>query len=1757
MIPKAATTLFHFTTARVAAAVQTGTQTITPSLINAFQHQPQQQLANAASNATTSLGWSAGASGATSSASSNAASAKFNAGGRFYNAYQQATQDPSFAAQDDEERRKRKQLARRASTARPLHQKHHQLIRRNPNNALISIPPSRLVQARLLQTKSYPGPHYRPQRRDSEETVVDNATSRSSSRALVRSPKAGHLQRYYATSATDSPSSLSAEGVETALDLRESGSSAGSLVDEHAEQAMGMSQSDAELYEGSVAENNEALFEMIEQDAAATLAESATDPSSPQSVLPPTKQARDVRQGGQFRHPSLQAIYELARGRSQAEMAGEWTSQKADSAVKQLERHIQTLRKDGVSDSTTWSYVLWAVIVLRRPMESLHRAIGLYNDLLSGSFVQVKTPKPNSLQGLEESTDAGVIIPSEAVVGLLIRSLAVRDEEVYIILNHLYRFEEMHSSVSVDEQGQREDVHVSPAQVDKMQQLEQENNLAPAMALLNATLQQDTPRSLGITTYNLLLVAARHHAIIQMSKAQQGEEVKVDAVGGVSSAITVYAHMEKSGCLPNARTFQLLLDIYSLSKDLEGAQEVWNEFRSACARGGIEWIADAEKANMPNRQRSQFLPSWSKKARVLQPHEPLSPPAVRSLIGVWTQMIQAHFRCGDAVGALAILEKMMDSTSFAPAASTSTKTASATESAAADSDLVTSITLTPVDVPPPSARTYHEVVKSFMDMGDTATAIAWFKRLLEQTPSAHLDKNHQAPQLAIVHQWDPIHVPPRPSRTLWDSMLQHLYDRGLVREMEDLTDYANVLAVEYYKRNLLPQVAQKWQKILAKTSNAEASKATEEKRKLSPAQRAEVMALIRQAYGRHHVHYDLRERQLWGTIWRSCVAGLEASKLEPTEAQRRLDWTQTRLIDKLFQEEKLDEFVAKYLDPASDASSSPLTPDEAAWFLACFQPHPRSLIDTAGRALRNRGWHAVGMYINQNRLDDAIMLASRLYTKERQQVVAHETGSVDPKELEELGDEPPVEALTALSNLCTLVSGLLERLWVYGSETKQFPSLNGLLSMLRLVDAAGILPPMRAAWYLSNAFLSYRDDPALKSLTRHDWTNLAKTFSATAMSVHYEDNRPQPNPELAWQLVSFLQILHSNGGTLRNLGKNNVYRIYRILQYHLGQAKVDELLQSLGPGFVDINEHLPLYVKKSGVIDVPPDQVPEASAAVQATVDEVRGVTNGKLDMISNSVIGDGQPLAKRSTYPLVISPAQSNYINEGSRSNPAYINGVGGNIPPEVAYERLLAGYKLGDVPAPESIARLIVTLGHSKAKDKVIVCYQIGNEILSTLENNKSWQASAWFALEDAMITALSHCGDIKAASIHRSRLVAQGSAPSANSYGALIANIKDTTDNASVATELFEESRRLGVEPTGYLYNTIISRLAKARKADYAMVLFQAMKTAGLAPTEVTYGAVIAGCARIGDVATAETLFEEMTTLPAYKARIPPFNTMMQLYTHVKPNRERALYYYHLMEQMGVQPTAYTYKLMLDIYGKIEPVDIRKMEEIIDLMKQRGIEITGNHYASIIITHGCSTSNLEAAKGVFDGLRGANRQVTSTLFPVNKRGRSTRVTLPDVIAYEAILAVFLSHHRIDLMQQYFEQMINVDKVRPTAYINNILIKGYASIGNMEAAREVFESMRDPAAGAAAPNNHAPHMTHDGPQLVNGSVVGNVNDPVFREPSSWEAMVRAELSVGDRNRANALLERMKARFYPAAITAKIEGILWEPPQPLIPPRS
>jgi len=151
-----------------------------------------------------------------------------------------------------------------------------------------------------------------------------------------------------------------------------------------------------------------------------------------------------------------------------------------------------------------------------------------------------------------------------------------------------------------------------------------------------------------------------------------------------------------------------------------------------------------------------------------------------------------------------------------------------------------------------------------------------------------------------------------------------------------------------------------------------------------------------------------------------------------------------------------------------------------------------------------------------------------------------------------------------------------------------------------------------------------------------------------------------------------------------------------------------------------------------------------------------------------------------------------------------------------------------------------------------------------------------------------------------------------------------------------------------------------------------------------------------------------------------------------------------------------------LLIDAYGTIEPVDIPSVDRVLGELINSNLEINGSHFAAVITAHGCANHDLNSAMRVFEDLSKLPEKV--------QRRAVTR--LPDVLAYEAILNAVVSHHRFDLMEQYWQRM-QAAKVQPTAYIYNTLIRGYSMDGKIEQARTLFESMSDPVAGAAAPNN------------------------------------------------------------------------------------
>lgn len=196
---------------------------------------------------------------------------------------------------------------------------------------------------------------------------------------------------------------------------------------------------------------------------------------------------------------------------------------------------------------------------------------------------------------------------------------------------------------------------------------------------------------------------------------------------------------------------------------------------------------------------------------------------------------------------------------------------------------------------------------------------------------------------------------------------------------------------------------------------------------------------------------------------------------------------------------------------------------------------------------------------------------------------------------------------------------------------------------------------------------------------------------------------------------------------------------------------------------------------------------------------------------------------------------------------------------------------------------------------------------------------------------------------------------------------------------------------------------------------------------------------------------------------------------------------------------------------------------------LVKDKTVDVQGSHWAALINAHGCVGRDLDKAIAVFNSIEKHPSTVASGL------------RLPDAVAFEALINVLVTLRRTDLVPEYLNRLRR-SGVHMTAYIANLLIRGYAAAGDIEQARLVFESLADPPVGVAAPNNHAPHNVAAPPRISPNELVyrevrsvllvasAHANQP--RQPSTWEAMVRAELGNSNRDHAIALIQRVHERY-------------------------
>ncbi|PGH28714.1 hypothetical protein GX50_08547 [[Emmonsia] crescens] len=364
-------------------------------------------------------------------------------------------------------------------------------------------------------------------------------------------------------------------------------------------------------------------------------------------------------------------------------------------------------------------------------------------------------------------------------------------------------------------------------------------------------------------------------------------------------------------------------------------------------------------------------------------------------------------------------------------------------------------------------------------------------------------------------------------------------------------------------------------------------------------------------------------------------------------------------------------------------------------------------------------------------------------------------------------------------------------------------------------------------------------------------------------------------------------------------------------------------------------------------------------------------------------------------------------------------------------------------------------------------------------------------WTSILDAMVAASLTLGERGQAAKYHQELNNIGSAPSANTFGLYITTLKESTktfDEATEAVKIFHRAISEGVDPTSFLYNALIGKLGKARRIDDCLLYFAEMRANGIRPTSVTYGTIVNALCRVSDERFAEEMFDEMESMPNYKPRPAPYNSIIQYFLNTKRDRAKVLAYYERMKSKNIQPTMHTYKLLIDAYASLEPVDMTAAEEVLDTIRSKGQRPEAVHFASLIHAKGCVMHDMAGARKIFDSVI------------------SNRYVQPQPCLYQALFEAMVANHQVSATAELLKHMVSRN-VEMTPYIANTLIHGWAADGNVANALSVY----------------------------NGIGISK------REPSTYEAMTRAFLAAEDRQGASGVVQEMLSRGYPSAVTGKV----------------
>nr|XP_043610075.1 pentatricopeptide repeat-containing protein At1g80270, mitochondrial-like [Erigeron canadensis] len=341
------------------------------------------------------------------------------------------------------------------------------------------------------------------------------------------------------------------------------------------------------------------------------------------------------------------------------------------------------------------------------------------------------------------------------------------------------------------------------------------------------------------------------------------------------------------------------------------------------------------------------------------------------------------------------------------------------------------------------------------------------------------------------------------------------------------------------------------------------------------------------------------------------------------------------------------------------------------------------------------------------------------------------------------------------------------------------------------------------------------------------------------------------------------------------------------------------------------------------------------------------------------------------------------------------------------------------------------------------------------------------------------------------------------------------EESVSRADVSSAIFELRRRRMLDKALQLSEWLEStKLLEFNEKDYAGHVDLLAKVRGLQAAEyyiekvpesfkneVIYRTLLANCVQTTNIAKSEAVFNKMKEL---KFPITAFTCNQLLMLYKITNKKKIADVLMLMEKENVQPTHFTYRLLIDVKGQSN--DMEGMEQIVETMKAEDMELDSRTRV-VLAKHYIYGGLKEKAKVVLQEMEGAglkeNRWACSILLPL-----------------------YAELGSVDDVDRVWE----VCKSTPKLEECTNAIDAYGKLKKIEEAEAVFDLMSERFKRMSSKHYAAMLKVYaNNKMLTKGkNLVKQMGESGCQiGPLTWDALVKLYVEAGEIEKADSILRR------------------------------